>query len=154
MLNLLRNSMIDLVQKTLAKGGTDVFSGKVDMQGYQNVLFVGIVSSVNSTGKIKLRAYGATSTTATSTSDGFKVIGSALTSSKGQADGLLKLDVVQPRQRYVASKVDRLSAAAEYAGTVAIRYGSARMESTTKASTDDLQTALLIQPHTTGSTST
>ena len=154
MLNLLRNSVIDLVQKTLAKGGTDVFSGKVDMQGHQNVMFVGICSSVNSTGKFKLRAYGATSTTATSTSDGFKVTGSALTTTKGQADGLLKLDVVQPRQRYVAAKIDRLTAAGEYAGTVAIRYGAPRMESTTKGSTDDLQTPLLIQPHTTGSTST
>jgi len=152
--NLLRNSLIDLVQKPLAKGGTDVFGGKVDMQGYQNVLLVGICSTINSTGKVRLRAYGCTSTTATSTSDGFRVIGSARTTTAGAADGLLKLDVIQPRQRYVAPKVDRLSAASEYSGTVAIRYGAPRFQSSTKGSTDDLQTPLLIQPHTTGSTST
>ena len=56
--NLIRHTAMDLVQKPLAKGGTDVFSGKVDMQGYENVMFVGICSSINSTGKVKLRAYG------------------------------------------------------------------------------------------------
>ena len=98
----------------------------------------------------------ATSSTASSTSKGFKLVDSKATisTSKGEKDGLLRIDVVQPKYRYMASKVDRLSAASEYAGTLAIRYGAPRMQSSTKSSTDDLATPVLVQPQTTGSTST
>lgn len=156
MRNLLRETMVTLVQKPLAKGGTDVFSGKLDMTGWNGCQFVGICSTINSTGKVRLRAYESTSSTATSTSDGFSLVDSkaTLTTTAGAADGLLRIDVIYPRQRYLASKVDRLSAASEYAGTLAIQYAAPRMISTTKTSTDDLKTPVLVQPQTTGSTST
>ena len=153
MRNFIRESARDLVQKTLAKGGTDVFSGKVDMQGWDNVTFVGVCSSAGSTDTVKLNAYESTTSTATSTSNGFTIVsGATVSTTAGEEDGLLTIEVVRPRKRYVASKVTR-SAAVEYGGTLAIRTNP-RMVSTTKGSTDDLATPLLIMPNTTGSTST
>jgi hypothetical protein len=151
--NLIREVLPTMVQAPLAAGATDVFSSKVDMQGYEGCLFVGNVGTVNSTGKIRLRAYGSASSTATSTSDGFTLTttGSVITTTAGGSDGELALEVYRPRSRYLSCKVDRLSSSAEYGGTVAYRYGPKTISST-KGSTSALATAVFVVPQTTGST--
>ena len=156
MQNLLRGTQMDLIQKPLAKGGTDVFSGLVDMQNFSEVTLVGILSSVGSTDIVNLKGYWSTTSTANSTSKGLTVISTAnfqLSSTKGEEDGLLRMSLVHPRKRYVGCKLTR-SATVEYAGTLAIRSGPVRFISSTKSSTDDLATPILYQPQTTGSTST
>jgi hypothetical protein len=146
MRNFIRESKRTLVQQTLAKGGTDVFSGLVDMQGYDNVTLLGICSSANSTGTFKLNAYDSTTSTANTTSNGLTLItGATVTSTGGQEDGLLTIEIVRPQKRYVGSKITR-SAAVEYAGTVAIQTGPVRRVTSTKQSTSDLQAPLLVMP--------
>ena len=156
MKSLLRESAMELIQKPLAQGVTDHFSGLVDMQGFNNVMIVGICSSVGSTDITNLKAYESTTSTANTTSNGLTAISTGIcnvSTTKGEENGLMRMDIVRPRKRYVGARLTR-DAVVEWGGTLAIRYNAPRMVSTTKGSTDDLTTPVLFQPNTTGSTST
>jgi hypothetical protein len=153
--NLLRHTMRNAVSLESTAAATDPFTSKVDMAGWNGVLFCGVDTSTgNTTGGNTLAAYGATSSTATSTSDGFSLIsGASLSSTGGAGKGILELDVAYPQQRYVAARLTRTTAV-KFGSIVAERYGFPRVQSSTKGSTDALATAVLVQPQSTGSTST
>jgi hypothetical protein len=154
--NLSRETEMELIQKPLASGGSDPFSSLVDMQSHNSIMLIGICSSAGSTDVVNLKAYESTTSTATSTSDGLTALSTAeanLTTTAAQENGLLRMDIIRPRKRFVGAKLTR-SAVVEWGGTLAIRYDSPRNVSSTKTSTDDLKTPALVMPNTTGSTST
>lgn len=152
--NLIRESKRTLIMKNLASGTSDPFGQALDMQGYNSVLFTAIQTSGATTGNI-MTGYNATSSTATSTSDGWTIISSSATiTSPNQAGGstgkgILEMDIVHPQKRFVTAKLTRGTATA-FGGILATQYGSPRMISSTKASTDALATAVLIHPQSTG----
>ena len=154
--NILRHTNMTLVMKSQASGAGNPFSAVLDMAGYNGCRFIGVNSSGASTGGETMAVFGATSSTATSTSDGYKAYSAATISSPistGEDQGLLQVDVAFPPKRYIAARWTRSTANTIY-GIVAEQYAFPRMQSSTKGSTDDLATAVLAQPQTTGSTST
>lgn len=155
MQNILRHTKISCVSKGSTAAATDPFTAKVDMRGFNSVRFIGVDTSTgNSTGGNKMVLYDTTTSTATSTSDGFnKISGSSIGSTALSGLGIFQIDCIRPRRRYVAARIYR-STAVVFGPVIAEQYGSMRMECSTKGSTDDLATAVLVQPQTTGSTST
>jgi hypothetical protein len=153
--NILRHTKVTEVHKGSTAAAGDPFTSKVDMAGWNGVRFIGCDTSTgNTTGGNTLAAYEATSSTVTSTSDGYTAIsGGTLSSTAGAGPGILQIDVALPKQRYVAAKITRTTAVV-FGPVLAEQYGSPRMQSSTKGSTDDLATAVLVQPQSTGSTST
>ncbi len=140
----------NMIQAPLASGGTDLFGTALDMQGYDGVRFLGLLGTAGSTDVAVLTAYGATSSTATSTSDGYTLLstGSVITSSAGEDDKLYDINVFRPRSRFVTAKITR-SAAVEYGGTIGIRYNRIA-ESSTRGSTTLVAAAVHIVPQSTG----
>ena len=156
MRNLIRETAIDLVVNPQAAGVSDPFSQPVDMQGWDSVSFVCIVSSAGATDTVSMKAMGATTSTAASTTKSYaKLHASAATvsSSKSEDLGLLKLDIVRPIKRYAGVKITKGDTAI-LGGVLAIRYGGPRFASSTKGSTDDLAAPKIFMPNTTGSSST
>jgi hypothetical protein len=157
MRNPFRERVPDLLLGYTAKGGTDVFGQLVDMANFQECEFILVNATAGSTDVINVKGYQSTTSTADSTSNGLTVISTGsfqTTSTANSGDGLIRLAISRPRQRYVTCKVTR-SAACAYGGLLAIRSGpSRRITSTNMASTDDLRPAVFYVPQTTGSTST
>lgn len=154
--NLIRETLTTLSLKNLASGAGDPFGGVVDMQGWNGCLFTAINTSQASTAVTSLTAYMSTTSTATSTSDGFTIVDSTgaivsgpVTAGGSTSKGILQLDIVAPQERYLAPRLTR-GTAMTHGGILAQRYGSPRMVSSTKASTDALATAVLFQPQSTG----
>ena len=144
------NNKIDLVQAPLASGGTDLWSTKVPMAGFDGCRFIGLLGTAGSTDIAQFRIYGSTSSTASSTSDGFTL--EAATANKSttasKSDSLFDMDVYRPRSRYLSAKIQR-SAAVEYGGTIAIRYNRIA-QSSTRGSTTLAAAAVHVVPQTTG----
>lgn len=115
--NLSRDLAFDMVQAPLASGGTDVASRFVDMQAFDGVVFTGYLGTAGSTDVATLKAVGSTSTGSTGTA----ITGATMTSTAGESDKMMVLDIFRPRQRYVKTKITR-SAAVEYGGTGAYQY--------------------------------
>ena len=111
-MNMSKNTLSNLVQAPLASGGTDVASSYVDMDGCEGVLFTGILGTAGSTDVATLAAWGSSSTSST----GHALTGLTLTSTAGNSDKLMSLDVYRPLVRYVKTHITR-SAAVEYGGT-------------------------------------
>lgn len=142
---------IDLVQAPLAAGGTDVWSTKVPMAGFDGCRFIGVLGTVNSTGIVQFRIYGSTSSTANSTSTGFTLEAATAnkSSTAGKSDALFDIDVSRPRSNYLSAKIDQKTASSEYGGTLAIRYKRIA-ESSTRGSTTLVTAAVHVVPQTTG----
>lgn len=155
MINPLREHRVDLVANQAAAGASDPFTEAIDMANYDQIELVAIVSSAGATDTFSLKAMGATSSTATSTSKGFSKLhatAATVSSSKSEEHGLLRLQIIRPQKRYVGAKVIKGNTVV-LGGVVAIRSGP-RMVSSTKTSTSDLAAPKLFMPNTTGSTST
>ncbi len=156
MRNMIRQTLTTYALKNVASGAGDPFTGAVDMSGWNGCMFTALNSSGASTGTITMTGYQSTTSTATSTSDGFTAISAAscvvaapITTGGATAKGIVQLDIVSPQQRYVAARLTRTTATA-HGGILAQRYQSPRLVSSTKASTDALATAVLYQPQSTG----
>ncbi len=132
------------VQAPLASGGTDVASTYVDMQAFDGVLFTGYLGTAGSTDVAVLKAVGSTSTASTGTA----ITGATMTSTAGESDKLMILDIYRPRERFVKTKITR-SAAVEYGGTIAQQYGPA-VKPTVHLATTLVSASVLVVPQTTG----
>ena len=118
---------LTLVQEPLADGQTDPDSDRVDMSGYDGVLFVGILGTIADTGTVTLTAKQAAT----------DIVGTALTDGSVEAaadddDKLLVIDIFRPTKRYVGTTLTRGTANSVYGGTLAIQY-KARSRPTTQA---------------------
>jgi len=118
--NLSKEVFPKLVQAPLASGGTDLASKYVDMMNYPGgVTFIGILGTAGSTDVCTLQVWLSASTATT----GHASTTLTMTTTAGESDKLMILDVVKPIPRYVKTHFTR-SAAVEYGGTVALAYGA------------------------------
>jgi hypothetical protein len=118
-MNLSKNVEVVGVQAPLASGGTDHASSYVDLKGFLGCQFVGYVGTAGATDTCKLQVWLSTSTSST----GHASTALSMTSTAGDDDKLIVLDVYRPKRRYVKTHLTR-SAAVEYGGTVAVKYGA------------------------------
>ena len=118
-MNLSKNVKVTLVQAPLADGQTDPDSSAVDMQGFEGVLFVGIVGTVTGAGTASLKA--AQSSDNVNFND---LAGAVASGAAGGSDKFIVLDVYRPLDRYVRTTLTRAVANSIYGGTIAIQYGA------------------------------
>jgi len=114
-MNFLRNNKITGVQAPLASGGTDLASTYVDMDGFDDVTFLGHLGTAGSTDVCTLTIWESSSTSSTGS-----VTANTISSSAGESDKVICLEQYRPNARYVKTHVTR-SAAVEYGGTIAIQ---------------------------------
>jgi hypothetical protein len=118
-MNLSKDVKVTLVQAPLADGQTDPDSSSVDMQGFEGVLFIGIVGTVTGSGTASLKASQSSDNSTFNDLSGVVATGSA-----GGSDKFLVLDVYKPLDRYVRTTLTRAVANSIYGGTIAIQYGA------------------------------
>lgn len=132
--NLTTDTKVTMVQAPLASGGTDLASAYVDMQGFEGVMFVGILGTAGATDVATLAAWSSTATGSTGTA----ISSATQTSTAGLDDKFFCIDVFRPRRRFVKTHITR-SAVVEYGGTVAIQYNP-KVKPTVHASTTAVST--------------
>ena len=118
-MNLSKNVKVTLVQAPLADGQTDPDSSSVDMQGFEGVLFIGIVGTVTGSGTASLKASQSSDNSSFNDLSGVVATGAA-----GGSDKFILLDVYRPLDRYVRTTLTRAVANSIYGGTIAIQYGA------------------------------
>lgn len=140
-MNLSKNVTITMVQAPLADGQTDPDSAAVDMQGFEGVMFVGIVGTVTGSGTAALKA--------SQSSDNVTfndLAGAVVTGAAGGSDKFFVLDVYRPLDRYVRTTLTRAVANSIYGGTIAIQYGAHKKPTTHDAATLAAAALLGISP--------
>ncbi len=115
---MINRSVIDrdtLVQAPIVSGGSDLASKYVDMATFDTVVFRGILGTgAGSTDMVTLAVWGATSTSST----GAAIASATLTSTNGDDDKLIKIEVSRPRKRYIKSHLTRTAGGVEWGGTI------------------------------------
>jgi hypothetical protein len=140
-MNLSKNVKVTLVQAPLADGQTDPDSAAVDMQGFEGVMFVGIVGTVTGSGTAALKA--SQSADNVNFND---LAGAAVTGAAGGSDKFFVLDVYRPFDRYVRTTLTRAAANSIYGGTIAIQYGARKRPTIHDATTLAAAALLGISP--------
>jgi len=140
-MNLSKNVKITMVQAPLADGQTDPDSAAVDMQGFEGVMFVGIVGTVTGSGTASLKAAQSSDNSNFSDLSGVVATGAA-----GGSDKFLVLDVYKPLERYVRTTLTRAVANSIYGGTIAIQYGAHKRPTVHDAATLAAAAILGISP--------
>jgi hypothetical protein len=140
-MNLSKNVKVTLVQAPLADGQTDPDSAAVDMQGFEGVLFIGIVGTVTGAGKAALKAAQSSDNLNFNDLSGVVAAGAA-----GGSDKFLVLDVYRPLERYVRTTLTRSDANSIYGGTIAIQYGAHKRPTAHDAATLAAAAVLGISP--------
>jgi len=140
-MNLSKNVKVTLVQAPLADGQTDPDSSAVDMQGFEGVMFVGIVGTVTGSGTASLKAAQSSDNSNFSDLSGVVATGAA-----GGSDKFLVLDVYKPLERYVRTTLTRAVANSIYGGTIAIQYGAHKRPTVHDAATLAAAAILGISP--------
>lgn len=111
------------------------------MQGFEVVMFIGIVGTITTGGTASLKA--AQSSDDSSFSDLSGVVGAG---AAGGSDKFLVLDVYKPLERYVRTTLTRAVANSIYGGTIAIQYGAHKRPTVYDAATIAAATVLGISP--------
>lgn len=132
---------LTLVQAALADGQTDPDSTALDMAGFDGVMFVGFVGTVTATGTLTLAAYDSDNN-----SDFSALTGASAAASDADSDKLLVVDVVNPRGRYVRTKLTRGTANSVYGGTLAIQYKAHAKPAVTAAAQLAADIAQVVRP--------
>jgi len=129
-MNLCKEVKCTLVQVALADGATDPDSDSVDMEGFDGVMFLGIVGTIAATGTVTLAAEQS------SDDSTFNAL-SGISAEAGAADDdkFLLLDVYRPTDRYVRTALTRGTADSVYGGTIAIQYKARKKPTVQDAST-------------------
>lgn len=122
MSSLIKNSLITLVDTTIASGSTDVTDMTIlNMAGYDGVTFITKVSANTDTGTVTLKAYG----NSTNSTSGATLIGTGTTLTSPADHLLIVLDVYKPIYDYVYCLVSRATQVTELiGGVIAIQYGA------------------------------
>jgi hypothetical protein len=138
-MNLSKNVKVTLVQPALADGQTDPDSAAVDMQGFEGVMFVGILGTVTEGGTAALKAAQSSDNVNFNDLSGVVATGDA-------SDKFLVLDVYRPLDRYVRTTLTRAVANSIYGGTLAIQYGTHKRPTIHDAATLAAAAVLGISP--------
>ena len=130
-MNLGKSIVLDLVQAGLADGTTDPDSSSVDMQGFEGVMFVGIIGAQDAAATAAIQAAGSTDDSTFA-----DITGALATSPVNSDDKILVLDVYRPQDRYIRTTLTRAGTTnTTWGGTLAIRYGAHNKPTTHTAAT-------------------
>ena len=140
-MNLSKDVKITLVQAPLADGQTDPDSAAVDMEGFEGVMFVGIVGTVTEDGTVSLKA------SQSSDNVNFNDLSGVVAAGDDEdSDKFLVLDVYRPLDRYVRTTLTRAVENSIYGGTIAIQYGAHNKPTVHDASTLAAAAVLGVSP--------
>ena len=115
----------NMVIQTTA-GATDLEGvNVVDMQGYEGMVYVGIIDTVTASGELQMYASYSDSTSTTDMVDdtGTCVGSTAATTTTDYDDKLLVLDISKPLKRYMSVHVDKGTQNSEIR-VIGIQYGA------------------------------
>lgn len=128
-MNISARTKLTGVQAPLATGAasTGLLSTVIDMSGFNGVLFTGYGGTVGgTTTTLTLAVFDSSSTGGT-----FAAIGGAtISTTGGDSDKVLALDVYKPEKRFLKAKLTRAGINAEYGGTIAQQYEASNMATT------------------------
>lgn len=119
-MNGMKNIKITLVEAGATSAGTELTSDSVDMEGFDGVMFVGKIATVNA---------GNYGKAAQSSDDGVADAFSDIEGSKvvpGDDGDSFLIDVYKPQKRYVRCAVIRAGANTVTGDVYAIQYGPAK----------------------------
>jgi len=109
---------LTVVQAGLADGQSDPDSDRVDMAGYDGVMFVCQVGTITGSGTVTMAAKQAATDAVGDALSGASVVATAAADS----DKLLVIDIFRPTDRYVGVTLTRATANSVIGGVVAIQY--------------------------------
>lgn len=127
-MNLSKNVKITKVLAGAVSGGGALNSAAVDMNGFEGVLFVGSIATVNAANFANL-AQGDTSGGAFVDLAGTKVV-------PGDDGDSFQIDVFRPIDQFVRLEIDRGGAATVTGDVYAVQYGAAKKPTTHGATID------------------
>jgi hypothetical protein len=132
-MNINKNVKVAKVLAGASSAGTTLTSSAVDMQGFEGVMFVGSIATVNAANFAKVQQ---------SSDDGSSDTYADLEGTKNvpgdDADSFL-IDIYRPRERYLKLLIDRGGANTATGDVYAIQYG-ARKAPVSHGSTIDAET--------------
>mgnify|MGYP007100110777 CR=1 FL=1 len=120
-LSLLKDCLITRVSNSASAATTAINSTILDMQGYDNVLFIVALGDITATCVLTATAYdnSANSTSGAATTG----VSTTFTAGASDADNLLMIvDVRRPQDRYCYLNLTRTTANAVVDGIIAIQY--------------------------------
>ena len=118
-MNLLREGKVTRIINATAAGTTDINSTVIDMQGYEGVELVVMFGTISAGAVTSVKAQQGT------LSDGSDMVDLEDTSvsiADSDDNGVVLLDIYQPKERYVMLVVNRGTADAVIDGAIAIQY--------------------------------
>ena len=129
-----------LKPSTALETSTGQDGAEIDMTGFDTVEFIGTVAAVTGDATVTLSVRGSTASGGT-----FAEMGSATVSTTtGQKDGLLSIELDRPTKRYLKPRIVRAAAASGHGGIVAL-LSAARDIPTTNSSTSMLQSLVRVE---------
>jgi hypothetical protein len=123
--NLLNNVKITRILVDTAAGQAATASDILDMQGFHGVLFIAKLGDVTNGSVVTLQAQQNTVNSATGMANLTGTVTKTSAADTDCDDGLLILDVVEPRERYVRAVLTSATQNAVKNGIIAIQYGAA-----------------------------
>ncbi|MBX3056921.1 MAG: hypothetical protein KF770_10655 [Anaerolineae bacterium] len=128
---------------TGAAGATAINGNRVDMQGYEGVMFVCVMGAIVTNAVTSLKAQqGNSSSGPTNLADAADLLGTGMTIADDDDGQVFVLDIYRPLERYVRPVVSRATQNATVQTCLAIQYG-ARSRATALAITD----AITVEKH-------
>ncbi len=106
-----------LVQAGLADGQTDPVSSRVDMTGYDGVMFVCLLGTITATGTVTMVVKQAATDI-----EGDALSGASVAADATDSDKLLAIDIMRPTDRYLGVVLTRATANSIIGGVLAIQY--------------------------------
>ncbi len=108
---------LTLVQAALVTGLTDPDSSRVDMAGYDGVMFIGILGAITATGTVTMVAKQADTDIV-----GAALSGATVAADSADDDKLFVIDIAKPTKRFLGTTLTRDVANSAYGGTIAVQY--------------------------------
>ncbi len=124
-MNILKNNKIDFVNAAVALADdTDDNSSRLDMSGYEGVIFMVTIADCVDTGVATLTAQGNSSDSDSGMTAITGAVATATATANDSHNGkLLIVDVYRPVDRYIQGTLTSATANIAFGETIAIRYG-------------------------------
>lgn len=116
-MNLTKNCKVTLVKGPQGSAGTAVTSDEVDMEGFEGVVFVGSIATVNAANFAKAQQDTATGMGSAADLEGTKVV-------PGDDGDSFMIDIYRPRERFLRVVIDRGGTNTATGDIYAIQYGA------------------------------
>lgn len=132
-MNFGKDSKITVLSNAVAAGTTDIDSGSIDMQDFENVIFLIQFGAITSGAVTSVKAQQSSDD---GSSDSFADLeGTGQTVADTDDDKLFGIEIIRPRERYVKAIVDRATQNAVVESIIAIQYNARKLPTTHDATT-------------------